>query len=80
MTYESKPYALFKNIPKERYTSYKDRHIPIHTSNLEAAKKADKTEKRLLEKEELKQRTQAFIKEKKIETSINNYFKLLNIV
>ena len=80
MRYESKPLALFKSIPKERYSVYKDRHAPIHTRNLEAAKKSHKSEKRLAEKEDLKKRTQEFIKEKKIETAINNYFKLLNIV
>lgn len=80
MTYKSKPLALFKNIPSERYTQYKDRHLAVHNRNLEATKKTQKAQARMTEKEDLKIRTQEFIKEKKIETAISNYFKLLNIV
>jgi hypothetical protein len=74
MTIGSKPFVLFKNIPS------KDRHIPIHARNIEAFKKRQKVEKRMIEKEELQKRTEQFIREKKIETAINNHFRLLNVI
>lgn len=80
MTIGTKPLALFKNIPSERYSPYKDRHVPIHARNIEAIKKRHKTEKRMIEKEELQKRTEQFIREKKIETAINNHFRLLNVI
>lgn len=80
MTIGSKPFVLFKSIPSERYAPYKDRHIPIHARNIEAAKKRQKVEKRLIEKEELQRRTELFIREKKIETAINEHFRLLNVI
>lgn len=76
----SRPLVLFKNIPSERYSPYKDRHIPLHARNLEMVKTRNKIEKRMIEKETLQKRTEQFIREKKIETAINNYFKLLNII
>lgn len=80
MTIGSRPFVLFKNIPSERYAPYKDRHIPIHARNIEALKKRHKVEKRMIEKEELQKRTEQFIREKKIETAINNHFRLLHVI
>lgn len=80
MTVALKPMALFKSIPSERYTPYRDRHIPIHARNMEVSKKRLKTEKNLIEKETLQKNITQYVRVKKIETAINNYFKLLNVI
>ena len=80
MTILKENFVLYKNIPSERYSPYKDRHIPIHLRNLETVKKNKKTEARKVENEILQKKVEQYIKYKKIETAINNHFKLLNII
>ena len=75
-----KSQVSFKSLPPERYAPCKDRHIPIHIRNIEAAKKNHKNNKQKIEKDVLLKKAEQFIRYKKIETAINNHFKLLNVI
>ncbi len=74
------PFVLYKNIPQERYSPFKDRHIPIHVRNLETFKKNKENENKKIENEIFQKKVAQYIKFKKNETAINNHFKLLNII
>lgn len=74
------PFILLKNIPSERYTPYKDRHIPIHARNQEVIKKRLKTEKKLIERNEHEKLRLEILREKKVEKEMAAQYKLLNVI
>lgn len=77
---EKLTFVLYKNIPSERYTPYKDRHRPIHVKNQEVIKNRMKTEKRANLKEMAKDIKEEIRYQRRIEKEYAAHKRLLNII
>lgn len=73
-------FVLYKNIPSERYTPYKDRHRPIHVKNQEVIKNRMKIEKRANLKEMAKDIKEEIRYQRRIEKEYAAHKRLLNII
>lgn len=77
---EKLTFVLYKNIPSERYTAYKDRHRPIHVKNQEFIKNRMKIEKRANLKEMAKDIKEEIRYQRRIEKEYAAHKRLLNII
>lgn len=77
---EKMTFVLYKNIPSERYTPYKDRHRPIHARNQDFIKNRIKTEKRSNLKEMVKEINEEIRYQRRIEKEYAAHKRLLNII